>query len=124
MGKRDYNPIAHLEGFIVAIFSGFRDKGMSMNSSNKRTIQTVYDAMTRIYKSSEKRNQNMVHHLSSMDEFILQYGIELTNRAEKANKEGKIPSPEVIQALADLKTLRNHLQATQKSIEKLGDQYE
>lgn len=124
MSKRSYNPIIHLEGFIVGIFSTFRDKGMSKNASNKRTIQTVYSALTTLYKKSENRNQNMVHHLSSMDEFILQYGIELTNRAEKASKEGVNPTPEVIQALADLKSLRNQLQTTQQSIEKLGDQYE
>lgn len=124
MSKRSYNPIIHLEGFIVGIFSTFRDKGMSMNASNKRTINTVYSALTTLYRKSENRNQSMTHHLSSMDEFVLQYGIELTNRAEKANKEGVLPTPEVIDALQQLKLLRKQMEATKESIEKLGDQYE
>lgn len=124
MSKRSYDPIVHLEGFIVGIFSTFRDKGMSMNASNKRTIQTVYKALINLYKKSDKRNQNMTHHLSSMDDFILYYGIELTKVAEEANKEGQTPTSEVIEALKQLKVLRTQLDETKKSIEKLGDQYE
>lgn len=124
MSKRSYDPIVHLEGFIVGIFSTFRDKGMSMNASNKRTIQTVYKALINLYKKSDKRNQNMTHHLSSMDDFILRYGIELTKRAEDANKEGNPPTPEVIETLKELKELRAQLDKTKESIEKLGDQYE
>lgn len=124
MSKRSYNPIIHLEGFIVGIFQHHRDKGVSMNASNKRTIQNVYEALAQIYKKSDKRNLNMTHHLTSMDQFILQYGIELTKRAEEAKKKGIAPTPEVIEALAQLKKLRNEFATTVQTIEKLGDQYE
>lgn len=99
--KRTYDPTQGLQQFILGVYAYWQDKGVSKRSSQKRMIQSTYDALRSILMKQDNDEALFIEHANQFQLTLKAHGISITKEASSLDK----PTASQIKQLTQLKQL-------------------